>query len=316
MEAKSAGGAMLLALFLILCGIARFLRDHTGARAECVEVDDAGNVLGPWDAAPGGGVLAWTDKAPDEDEDEDGGGGWCGRRSYRQRKDVNDRFWDGWTSRYRLLFLFRPSPFFDGVPAGAVFFLFQRTFCFFSRASTATRGGYSCTGPASGTCSWGKTVEIEVSLWTNAALATADLILRVEDVSVPPPRPSPESPCPALVIGTKADLPRARDLPGALEVSAHTGEGLSELRDGIARSLGVSEADPGALVIAHERQRDALVEAAAGLRAAAISLEGQASPELVAVDVAEATDALSRLVGLTTIEDVLDRLFSSFCIGK
>jgi tRNA U34 5-carboxymethylaminomethyl modifying GTPase MnmE/TrmE len=36
----------------------------------------------------------------------------------------------------------------------------------------------------------------------------------------------------------------------------------------------------------------------------------------VAVDVSDATDALASLVGLTTIEDVLDRLFSSFCIGK
>ena len=103
---------------------------------------------------------------------------------------------------------------------------------------------------------------------------------------------------------------------GAIEVSAHDGSGLSELRDAIASSLGVGEMTQGSLVIAHERHHEALIASAKALRAAAAGLTDSCPPELVAVDVSEATDALSSLVGLTTIEDVLDRLFSSFCIGK
>ncbi|TNF37775.1 MAG: tRNA uridine-5-carboxymethylaminomethyl(34) synthesis GTPase MnmE, partial [Deltaproteobacteria bacterium] len=69
-------------------------------------------------------------------------------------------------------------------------------------------------------------------------------------------------------------------------------------------------------VIARERQRAALDRAATSLTAAADALDAGAPTELACVDVQEATDALAELVGLTTLEDVLDRLFSSFCIGK
>jgi len=84
----------------------------------------------------------------------------------------------------------------------------------------------------------------------------------------------------------------------------------------MAHALGGRELAQGNLVIVHQRHRDALVEAALGLERAAAALDRAEPPELVAVEVAEATDALARLVGLTTLEDVLDRLFSAFCIGK
>ena len=65
-----------------------------------------------------------------------------------------------------------------------------------------------------------------------------------------------------------------------------------------------------------QRHRVALERAASALDDAVTNLEQGAPPELVAVDIQEACDALDDLVGATTIEDVLDRLFGDFCIGK
>jgi len=151
---------------------------------------------------------------------------------------------------------------------------------------------------------------------TLAAIATADLILHVEDPTGPGGVPPQVIDAPCLLVSSKADLRETRVVPGAIKVSSHDGSGLSELREAIARCLGVSELTQGGLVIAHERHHEALVTCATALRAAASGLRASAPPELVAVDVSDATDALANLVGLTTIEDVLDRLFSSFCIGK
>jgi len=151
---------------------------------------------------------------------------------------------------------------------------------------------------------------------TQAAIATADLIIHVEDPTQEPVTPAVYEGVTRVLVASKSDLAGSREVKGAIEVSSHEGSGLSELRDAIAQALGVSELTQGGLVIAHERHHRALVDSATALRAAASGLSVASPPELIAVDVSEATEALSSLVGLTTIEDVLDRLFSSFCIGK
>ncbi len=121
---------------------------------------------------------------------------------------------------------------------------------------------------------------------------------------------------PTVLVTTKADLPGARTAPGGVRVSAVSGEGLEALREAMVRALGGAAAGGGGLTIARERHRVALTTAAEALARAAEGLVQGLPPELVAVDVQEATDALAELVGLTTIEDVLDRLFAAFCIGK
>jgi tRNA modification GTPase len=151
---------------------------------------------------------------------------------------------------------------------------------------------------------------------TQSALESADLVVHLEDGSTHGLAVTrPDGP-PTVLVCSKSDLPAARTVPGALRVSATTGEGLDALRQSMAHALGAHEVGEGNLVIVHQRHRDALVEAAEGLERAASALDRAEPPELVAVEVAEATDALARLVGLTTLEDVLDRLFGSFCIGK
>ena len=126
-----------------------------------------------------------------------------------------------------------------------------------------------------------------------------------------------------LVIGTKADLADAAGrervlgaVGGAsLLVSARTGAGLEALRAHMAARLSLVESDGELLVL--ERHREALVSAAASLRAAAERarrLPGE--PELVAAHAREALAALGAITGETATEELLDRIFAAFCVGK
>ncbi|MFP7672384.1 tRNA uridine-5-carboxymethylaminomethyl(34) synthesis GTPase MnmE [Marivita sp. S0852] len=106
------------------------------------------------------------------------------------------------------------------------------------------------------------------------------------------------------------------DLSGRLDgVSGTTGAGLSEL---IARVKGflLSKATSGGLV-SHERQRDVLSQGLANLRSSVEFVErGPDFYDLAAEELRSGIFILERLVGRVDVEDVLDRIFSSFCIGK
>jgi len=84
----------------------------------------------------------------------------------------------------------------------------------------------------------------------------------------------------------------------------------------VLRQLGATAGDATGLTISRVRHRDALRKTSSALKTAAEGLERGLEPELVTVDLQDAIGALSELVGITTIEDVLDQLFSRFCIGK
>jgi hypothetical protein len=86
----------------------------------------------------------------------------------------------------------------------------------------------------------------------------------------------------------------------------------AELRDTFA-----DLATPGADEIAiNSRHEDALRRTAETLACASASLSNQTAPELVASDLRLALQSLESILGVGTSEDVLDRLFSQFCIGK
>ncbi|MEO8585497.1 MAG: tRNA uridine-5-carboxymethylaminomethyl(34) synthesis GTPase MnmE [Acidobacteriota bacterium] len=131
-----------------------------------------------------------------------------------------------------------------------------------------------------------------------------------------------------LVVRTKRDLadgpgsPFEENLPASLplslselHVSALTGAGLEELRAEMAGRLALVETDGELLVL--ERHREALVSAATLLREAAdLSRRVPGEPELVAARVREALAALGAITGETATEDLLDRIFAAFCVGK
>jgi tRNA modification GTPase len=114
-----------------------------------------------------------------------------------------------------------------------------------------------------------------------------------------------------LRVATKADLGGVipRD---ALAVSARTGEGLPALMAAITEEVTALVTRGAGPALPRPRQIACLREVAAALERAI----GVAEPELRAADFQAAADALARLIGVIGVEDVLDRVFSSFCIGK
>ncbi|MFI5197901.1 MAG: tRNA uridine-5-carboxymethylaminomethyl(34) synthesis GTPase MnmE [Thermoanaerobaculia bacterium] len=122
----------------------------------------------------------------------------------------------------------------------------------------------------------------------------------------------------ALVVATKLDLAPRGCLPAAQDavfVSAVTGERLEELRALLAARLGLVQADGDLLVL--ERHREALMSAASCLReAAALAGDSPSTPELVTARVREALSALGVITGETATEELLDRIFATFCVGK
>jgi tRNA modification GTPase len=117
---------------------------------------------------------------------------------------------------------------------------------------------------------------------------------------------------------TLADLRGAGLFLPAINLSALTGERLPRLREELARAIDAM-ASPGGeseIAISRGRHRDALSQALHALKAARESALRAMPPEIVAVDVGAAADSLGAITGEVTSEDVLDKIFSEFCIGK
>jgi tRNA modification GTPase len=121
---------------------------------------------------------------------------------------------------------------------------------------------------------------------------------------------------PSLLIRTKADL---SGTPGnGLAVSTVTGEGLDRLRRAAAERvfadrIQLADLEPA---LTRERHRVALNRAQAALAASVPHLGRGGDAVIAAYHVREATTALEELLGEVDIEEVLDRVFGSFCVGK
>lgn len=121
---------------------------------------------------------------------------------------------------------------------------------------------------------------------------------------------------PTIVTRTKVDLHPVA--PDEIGVSAVSGEGLGALRHAAAERLfgvrvSLADLEPG---LTRARHRVALGRAAAALADALPHLLPPGDAVLAAHHVREATAALDEMVGMVDIEDVLERVFGSFCVGK
>lgn len=183
-------------------------------------------------------------------------------------------------------------------------------------------------GPPSGSAR-GLSADAQGQERARAERTAADLVLWVVDAAGPveeqaPPPADPAAP--RLVVWNKVDLPGTAPPPppaagdgGALAVSALTGFGLDELRERVAHSLGLRLADggPSGLVrVLSARHRQALEGASAWGERARELLDSRAPLDLFAEALRVAVDELDRIAGRTTPEDVLDRIFARFCVGK
>jgi tRNA modification GTPase len=125
-------------------------------------------------------------------------------------------------------------------------------------------------------------------------------------------------PVPRLVVWTKWDLGQASDYAGpAVATSSRTGEGLGPLREAIAECL--DEADVGGSEVVREtavRCRDSLQRATESVERAKDLVAQGHGEELIAAEVRLALDELGAVVGAVYTDDLLDRIFGRFCIGK
>lgn len=124
----------------------------------------------------------------------------------------------------------------------------------------------------------------------------------------------------------KADLTSCLDvsdlqalIPEAkpLWISAKNKTGIEALKEAVYNRLVAHPAETSSdVVITQMRHKTALEKTGGHLLQAYESAAGSMSGEFVAFDIREALDSLGEIVGVTTSEDVLDRIFSTFCIGK
>lgn len=132
---------------------------------------------------------------------------------------------------------------------------------------------------------------------------------------------------PALVVLNKRDLGQPavtereihRVLPatGVLLVSALTGEGLADLEEAIYRTVTGGQAILGeGATVGTARQEAALRETGRHLDEALSALREIGGLDLAAIDLRAAAESLGRITGETAGEDLLDQIFSQFCIGK
>jgi len=116
----------------------------------------------------------------------------------------------------------------------------------------------------------------------------------------------------------KVDLPSRLAAPeGFIPVSAASGEGVVDLEKAIvAAILGGGHGESGEPLIDSERQRDLLERALAALGRFREARAGGATPDLLAVDLTDALDALGEITGEVTTAEILERMFAGFCVGK
>lgn len=128
---------------------------------------------------------------------------------------------------------------------------------------------------------------------------------------------------PSVLVWSKSDLPTAPvplpalpdDLP-IVEVSSKTGQGLDQLEAAVASLFPKQPDTPYGQLLTNQRQEEAARRARDGVYRARQALEAGMTPDALLTDVEEALAALGELTGQSVREDITDRIFSRFCVGK
>lgn len=165
---------------------------------------------------------------------------------------------------------------------------------------------------------------------SRAAMESAELILVLWDSSSPVTQEDGEllsqamSLAPTVLVRSKSDLLSAPlpllsldPMPPVVELSARTGQGLEELEQAIRSALPrqTGEEAYGEL-LTNARQEEAASRALERLEGAQAGLSAGVTPDALLTDVEEALSALGELTGASVREDITDRIFQRFCVGK
>ncbi len=155
------------------------------------------------------------------------------------------------------------------------------------------------------------------------AMADADLTLVVLDLSQPLETQDLELIEHAstsgrhLLVANKCDLPPRAEIPeGAVTASALTGEGIEELRRRVVEALAPGGIQPQPGFITSLRHEQLLRQALQYLHKARGAVEASIPHEMLLLDLYGALQAIDGITGATTADDILNRIFSTFCVGK
>ena len=153
---------------------------------------------------------------------------------------------------------------------------------------------------------------------TARAIETADLVILCDPAGIFDPPRTLDPATPTLRVRTKADLPRASATAEDLAVCALDAYHLPALRRAIAeQAVGTQLAATAAVLPRHHA---ALVRTEIALASAIETIDPSAhalaDPELTAAALRDALDALGQITGTMTPDDILARVFSTFCVGK
>jgi tRNA modification GTPase len=159
------------------------------------------------------------------------------------------------------------------------------------------------------------------------AIADADLVLVVLDSSQPVTEEDTEllgqgAKRPAIVVENKVDISSSQSSVLSLQLprvrtSAITGEGIGELRNEILRHIGGEtgvQAETG--FVTSLRHQSLIREAITALDAAQVAVGGKIPHEMILLDLYNALRQLDEITGATATDDILNLIFSTFCIGK
>ncbi len=168
----------------------------------------------------------------------------------------------------------------------------------------------------------GAALDRRVRRAAESAAREADLVLWVDDGRGDAPPADGLAPGRCLPVRSKCDLAPDASTGNAVAVSAVTGAGLDRLRRAIgARLAGRGVSVEGAALVLQARHAEHLRSAQRLLAEAGAQLgcgtgEGVDDPELVAAAMRAALDELAGLGGAVTPDDVIGRVFTTFCVGK
>jgi tRNA modification GTPase len=169
-------------------------------------------------------------------------------------------------------------------------------------------------------------IEIEGIRRARATVAKAELILHVFDCGEVLTETDEKfleefSGKKRILVRNKIDLPQRLNLPGHFDkfvnVSCVTGKGIEALKEEIKHTVWSGEIKSEMLeVMINSRHQEALIRAREATQRTVEALRFGETLELAAMDLRIAVNAVGEIVGKTSNEDLLDSIFSQFCLGK
>lgn len=119
-----------------------------------------------------------------------------------------------------------------------------------------------------------------------------------------------------ITVGTHLDKVENNSIRTDINISNHTGEGIDQLKKIIRNKMGEISTNAEKWIVLSQRQHELLLSISSHCERAGNALQGDFGPAIAAEEVTQALERMAELSGKDAREAILDRLFSTFCIGK